>query len=220
MIHVSFVSMIRMLGEGALQTLRLLPFCIAVSLGGGVLLGILQSSKLPVVNQLISLYVLVMRGIPPLIILFLVFFSANLESGVVSAIVALSIYHTAYVTEIVRGGIASIPKGQFEAGKSIALRNARVMYHIIIPQIWRQILPALAGQYIILVKDTALVSVVGVREILWAGRQIMQLTYDPFPIYLLIGVFFYVICTVLEQLSVFAEKRVRIYASVPRGENR
>jgi len=220
MIEISFASMLRIMSAGALETLKLLPFCIAFSLIGGVVLGIIQSSRVPIVNQIIALYVLIMRGIPPLIILFLVFFTANLDSGVVSAILALSLYHVAYVTEIVRGGISSISRGQFEAGRSLGLRNTQVMHRVIIPQIWRGILPALAGQYIILVKDTALVSVVGVREILWSGRQIMQLTYDPFPIYLLIGVFFYVICFLLERLSVFAERRARAFASISGGRNR
>lgn len=217
MIEVSLGAMLRMLGQGALETLKLLPLCIVFSMAGGTMLGVIQSGRLPGVNQVISLFVLGMRGTPPLIVLFLVFYTANLQSEFLSAVLALSIYHTAYVTEIVRGGIASIPKGQFEAARSLALSTSQVMRKVILPQIWRQVLPALAGQYIILVKDTALVSVIGVREILWAGRQIMQLTYNPFLPYFLIGVFFYAVCYSLERLSLIAERKAKTYISMSGG---
>lgn len=197
------------LGTGLLEVIRLIPICMIISLIGGVLIGVVQSARVPVVHQLISLYLVFMRGVPPLLLLLVVFFVAGFDSARFSAIFTLSIYHAAYIAEIFRGGIKAIPQGQFEAADTLALRFHQKMIYVIIPQVWRAVLPALTGQYIILVKDTALVSAIGVMEILYNARQAMQVVYQPLLIYFLVALLFYILCFSLERLSAFFEKHLQ-----------
>lgn len=207
--EITFLDILNTLKKGALETIKILPLCMLFSLITGTILGAIQSKKIPVVKYLINAYIIVMRGIPPLLLMMVFFFALNINVPFFAAIIVLSIYHSGYITEIVRGGIEAIPKGQFEAAESLGLSNFKIMTKVIIPQIWYQVIPALAGQYIILVKDTALISVIGVREILWSGRQLMQLTFKPFQIFFLIGTFFYLICFTLQQISIWAEKSLK-----------
>ena len=197
----------RFLGAGLLEVLWLIPICIIISLILGMIIGVIQTVRLPVINQLISLYLVFMRGAPPLVLLLVVFFVGGFASARVAAIFTLSIYHAAYIAEIFRGGIQALPQGQWEAADTIALRFHQKMIYVIIPQAWRSILPALTGQYIILVKDTALVSAIGVMEILYNARQAMQVVYQPILIYFYVALLFYVLCFSLERLSAFFEKR-------------
>jgi ABC-type amino acid transport system permease subunit len=150
------------------------------------------------------------------------FFAANIPDSFTAGVIALSLYHTGYITEIVRGGIEAIPRGQFEAAKSLGLSSYVVLAKVILPQIWYQVIPSLIGQYIILVKDTTLVSIIGIRDILYEGRQLMQLSYNAFQIFLiffLIGIFFYIICFCLQQLSAWFEKLFkRKSLSIMKGE--
>ena len=200
----------RFLGSGLLEVLWLTPICIIISLILGALLGVIQSVRLPFINQLILLYMVFMRGVPPLVLLLVVFFVAGFESARLAAIFTLSIYHAAYIAEIFRGGIQALPKGQFEAADTLALHFHQKMIHVIIPQVWRTILPALTGQYIILVKDTALVSAIGVMEILYNARQAMQVVYQPVLIYFYVALLFYILCFSLERLSAVFEKRFQV----------
>ena len=207
--EITFLDILISLKRGAFETIKILPLCMLFSLMAGTILGIIQSKRIPVVKYLINAYIIIMRGIPPLLMMMVFFFALNINVPFIAAVMVLSIYHTGYIAEIVRGGIEAIPKGQFEAAESLGLSSYKIMAKVIIPQIWYQIIPSLAGQYIILVKDTALISVIGVREILYSGRQLMQLTFKPFQIFFLIGVFFFLICFSLQQLSIWAEKSLK-----------
>lgn len=202
------IVIFRFLGAGFLEVIRLVPVCVLLSLLIGMVVGIIQFVRIPGIYQLLSVYLIAMRGIPPLVFLLLIFFVGGFESARVAAFMGLSVYHAAYISEIIRGGISSLPKGQFEAADSLALRFHQKMISIIIPQVWRSALPSIVGQYIILVKDTALVSALGVMEILYNARQAMQVVYQPLFIYFLVGFLFFIVCFSLERLSVFLEKRL------------
>jgi len=202
------IVIFRFLGAGFLEVIRLVPVCVLLSLVLGMIVGIIQFTRIPGVYQLLSAYLIAMRGIPPLVFLLLLFFVGGFDSARIAAIFGLSMYHAAYISEIIRGGIRALPKGQFEAADSLALRFHHKMLHIIIPQVWRSTLPAIVGQYIILVKDTALVSALGVMEILYNARQAMQAVYQPILIYFLVGFLFFMVGFSLERLSLFLEKRL------------
>jgi len=124
------------------------------------------------------------------------------------AFVALTVYHTAYVAEIVRGGFEAIPKGQMQAGESLGVGYMKIMVKIYIPQVVLHLVPSLCGQYILLVKDTTLVSVVGVQDIMWRARQIMEHSFQPVTVYILIGVMFYILCSLIELLGKTVEHRL------------
>ncbi len=207
--EITFFDILSSLGRGVLETLRVLPLCIILSFLIGTVLGIVQSRKIFIVKYIINIFIITMRGIPPLLFMMFFFFALDIEAPFVAAVIVLSVYHAAYITEIVRGGIESIPKGQFEAAESLGLSEVIIMIKVIVPQTWYRIVPSLIGQYIILVKDTALMSAIGVRELLYSGKQLMQLTFKPFQIFFLVGAIFYVICFSLQQLSIWAEKTLK-----------
>lgn len=201
-------EMLKYLSSGVGITFRLVPLCILATLALGAVLGTVQFRRVPVLSQLIDVYIVAMRGVPPLVVMMLLFYSVNLTSSFVTAFAALTIYHTAYVTEIVRGGFAAVPRGQMMAGESLGLRYGQIIGRIYIPQILLQIVPSLCGQYILTVKDTTLVSIVGVQDIMWRARQLIAVTFDPILIYFLAGLIFYVLCTVLEVVARRVERRV------------
>jgi len=208
--QVSILDILRLLSLGSLETLKIIPLCVGISFVLGILIGIARFLRVPVINQILFVYVAIMRGIPPLILLFIVFFMLVFGSDLTSVIFTLSLYHAAYVGEIVKGGMQAIPKGQEEAAKAVGLNTYQTIGFVILPQAFYSILPSLCGQYILLVKDTAIVSVVGIQGIIWAGRQTMQLVYRPFEIFFLIGVFFFAICYFLERLSGWFEYKLAI----------
>jgi amine acid ABC transporter, permease protein, 3-TM region, His/Glu/Gln/Arg/opine family len=203
---MSIFKMIGYISSGIGITFELVPLCILSTVIIGAILGIIQFKRVPFLSRIIDLYILAMRGVPPLVVLMLLFYSINFKSPFMAAFIALTVYHSAYVTEIVRGGFEAIPKGQMKAGESLGLSYPVIMLKIYIPQIVLQIIPSLCGQYILLVKDTTLVSIVGVQDIMWNARQLMEITFNPLVVYLLIGVFFYLLCLVTELIAVKVER--------------
>jgi His/Glu/Gln/Arg/opine family amino acid ABC transporter permease subunit len=189
--------------------LEIVPISILCSLLIGILFGILGYLKWPVFSQIINLYILIMRGLPPLTLLLLVFFSGSFGSPIMTAIIVLSVYHGAYVADIIRAGINSIPSGQFDAANSLALTIVQKMTHVILPQVWLSVIPSLVGQYITLIKDTTLVSAIGVMELLNNARQVMQVIYRPITVYVIVAMFFFVICYALELLSKYVTGRIK-----------
>ena len=189
-------------------TFKLVPCVIISTLIVGMIISIIRFKNIPVISQIIDLYVTAIRGIPPLVILMMLYFTAHLGSSFLTAFVALTIYHGAYVAEIVRGGLEAVPKGQMDAGKSLGLGYMRIMASVFIPQIMLQIIPTLCGQYILVVKDTTLVSVVGLQDIMWNAKELIAVTYDPIRVYFIIGVLYFVICFIIDVIAGRVEKRV------------
>lgn len=205
---MSIWEMLRFISSGIGITFKLVPLCVLSTLALGAILGTIQFRRVPILSHLIDLYIVAMRGVPPLVVMMLLFYSINFSSSFSTAFIALTIYHSAYVTEIVRGGYEAVPKGQMQAGESLGLTYAQIMLRVYIPQIMLQIVPSLCGQYILVVKDTTLVSIVGVQDIMWKSRQLIAATFDPILIYLMAGAIFYVLCALLELLAHRVEKKV------------
>lgn len=207
-VSMTIPQMLFFISSGIKVTFQLVPLCIGATLLVGIVLGIIQFKKIPGITQVIDIYVVIMRGSPPLIVIMLIFYTFNFKSPFFSAFFALTVYHGAYLVEIVRGGLEAVAKGQMMAGESLGLSYMTIMFRIYIPQIVLQIVPSLCGQYILLVKDTTLVSVLGIQEILSRARQLMTILYNPMLIYLLIGIFFYILCFILEIIANNVEKFV------------
>lgn len=205
---MSFIAALHMLAEGALATLTCFLACLGVTFCTGVILGAIYSRKLVFINNFIVSYVYIMRGIPPLMVLLTIAYMSEIAQPFIAALLGLSIYHTAYVAEIVRGGIAAIPRGQYEAAAAIGLKTYQTLIYVIIPQVWLAIIPSLAGQYILVLKDTALLSVVGVRDMMRIGKQLMQIT-NPLVVYAAIAIFYYVLCTCIQQAARAVEHHLR-----------
>lgn len=201
-------EMLRFILQGASITFKLVPVCVISTLILGFLVGMIQFKKIRGLSFVINIYVTIMRGIPPLIIMYLIYCGSFMGAFTI-AFIALTVYHTAYVAEIVRGGLEAIPNGQMQAGESLGLSYFQIMFHIYTPQVLKQIIPALCGQYILLIKDTTLVSVVGVQDIMWRARQIMEHCFKPVTVYIIIGVLYYVLCTIVEFIGKAAERKLK-----------
>jgi len=196
------------LGMGTLETLKLLPICIGISFVGGVVLGALHSRKVPVVNEVLNGYIFIMRGMPPLVLLLIITYVSGIAQPFLAAVCALVIYHTAYVTEIIRGGILAVARGQYMAAESLGLRSYYILWRIILPQVWCSIIPSLAGQYVLLAKDTSLVGVVGMQDLMRIAKQLMQVT-NPLAVYAGVTIFYYLICVGIHQFSLLFERRLK-----------
>lgn len=204
---MSLVKMIKFMSSGLAITFQLVPICLITTLVVGIILGIVMFKKIPYLNIFLSIYKVVMRGIPAIVVLKLLYYSANLSSAFFTAFLSLSLYHAAYVGDIVRGCLEAVPKGQMLAGESLGVGFWTIMRKIYIPQILKPMVPMLCGQYVLLVKDTTIVYVVGVMDLMWMGRQLMALTFNPIVGYLLIGIFYYLLCSIIEIIGHRVEKR-------------
>jgi polar amino acid transport system permease protein len=203
--------------KGWVVTLKITALCLTLSTFFGVILGVVRSRELPVIKYILAAYVDIIRGTPFLVQIFIVFFilpewGINLEAFA-SAILSLSIYGTAYICEIVNGGISSIPGGQTEAAVSSGLSWYQTMRHIVLPQALRPILPPLVGQYVLLIKDTAVVSVIGITDITRVGWLTVQRIPDGILVFGLVGIFYFVTCYPLILVANRFEKKLTIEGS-------
>ena len=203
---MTFFEQIRYISSGMLVTFELVPCVIVATTIVGAVIGIIQFRRVPVLSQILDLYILIMRGIPPLVVIMVLYYTINMSNGFVSAFVCLTVYNGAYVAEIIRGGFESIPRGQMQAGESLGLSYVSIMLRIYIPQVALQIVPSLCGQYILVIKDTTLISLVGLEDIMWAARQLVTITFNPMEAYLIVFFLYYFICLIVELVANRVEK--------------
>ena len=166
-----------------------------------------------ILNALTQLYLTVIRGTPMMVQLLIMGFVVMVpktESGaILCGIITLGINSGAYVAEIIRSGLMSIPKGQTEAGRSLGFNYVQTMWHIIIPQAVKNILPALGNEMITLLKDTSLVSVIALRDVTKQMQNIVSITYRAMVPYIALAVIYLVIVIVMTKLLGMLEKRLR-----------
>jgi polar amino acid transport system permease protein len=178
----------------------------------GLVVGLLRTARLPVLGPLLRVYLEVFRGSPLLIqMLFIYFGSAYLGiSGVsafLAALLALTLYEGALVSEIFRAGIEAVPRGQRDAGRSLGLSRLAIQRDVVLPQTVPIVLPPLVGQYIGLVKDTALATIVGYAELVREGQAIIDRIAMPIQVFFVVGVIYFVICYPMSLVARRLEKR-------------
>jgi len=159
-------------------------------------------------------YIEVFRTTPLLVQLILVFFGLPLivgrnVSAVSAAVVTLSLYAGAFLSEIVWSGVASVPRTQWEAGLSMGIRRRHLMRHVVVPQAVRVFVPAAVGFAVVLVKNSALVSVIGFTDLTKAGRQVIEVTFQPFLIWSVVALTYFLACFPLSRLGQSLEQKVR-----------
>lgn len=162
-------------------------------------------------NFLTSIYVTVIRGTPvmvQIIIMFFIVFS-SWQDGIFPAILTFGINSGAYVSEIMRSGIMSIDKGQFEASRSLGFNYSSTMINIILPQALKNVLPALGNEFIVLLKETSISIYVGVMELTTTGSLIQSRTYDMFTAYFVIAAIYLIIVVIISYLLKRFERRLR-----------
>jgi len=201
--------------RGLKMTLFISFLATLLGISIGLLAGLGRVSKFKILNIISSLYVQIIRGIPLLVFLLYIYFGFGSfidVSALVAAIIGLGVFSGAYVAEIVRGGIESIQKGQWEAAQSIGLNYSQQMRLIILPQALRAILPALAGQFIILIKDSSLVSVISIVELTLISKNVVVRTFQAFEIWTLTAAFYLFLTYSLSRFVKVLEDRYKSFS--------
>ena len=179
----------------------------------GTVVGIARLSNEPVTKGLSLAYVEVIRNTPLLVQIYIIYFfvgSMLRLSAFAAGTAALAIFAGAYVGEIVRAGIQSIHKGQMEASRSLGMTYAQAMRYIILPQAFKRIIPPLAGQFISLIKDSSLVSVIALADLMFQGQQAVARTYHAFEIYFTVAFLYLVMTFTLSMATQYIERRLAI----------
>lgn len=179
----------------------------------GVFTGLCRVAKNPALRGGAIIYVELIRGTPLLVQIFIFYFFVgtvlNLDR-VVAGVGALGIFAGAYVAEIVRAGIQSIPRGQMEAARSLGMSVPQAMRHIILPQAFKRTLPPLAGQFISLIKDSSLVSVIAITDLTKSGREVVTSSFATFEVWFVVAALYLVVTSVLSQVIFWMERRLAI----------
>ena len=210
------------LAAGALMTVKLALSALCLGLVLGLLGALAKTSPYKPLQWLGGTYSTLVRGIPELLWVLLIYFGTvnlmrelgeffgkpDLELNAFAAgVIALGLCFGAYATEVFRGAILAIPRGHREAGQALGLSKVRIFWRIILPQMWRIALPGLGNLFMILMKDTALVSVIGLEEIMRRSQIAVSLSKEPFHFFL-IAAFIYLSLTVLAMTAMhFLEQR-------------
>jgi polar amino acid transport system permease protein len=196
-----------------------LPVTIYLSILGfltamlvGFVVGLIRFLRVPVIHDVLQAYVDGMRGLPFLMVLYflfhvLPFFDVRL-TAFVTAVLALTVHTGAYISEIVRGCLLAIPKTQHESAQSLALNLRQRLQYIIIPQAVSLSLPPLAGQSVLHIKDTSVVSIIALTELTRIGRIQMQTNGQPLLTYAILAVFYFALCYPVLKLSISLEERI------------
>ena len=163
------------------------------------------------VNGICNIYLTVIRGTPVVVQLMIIHFIvlASVRNGIYAAIVAFGINSGAYVAEIVRSGIMSIDKGQFEAGRSLGFNYIQTMWYIVFPQAFKNILPALGNEFIVLIKETSVAGYVALKDITYVGNLIRSRTYEAFFPLITVAAIYLAIVMILSYFLKKLERRLR-----------
>jgi polar amino acid transport system permease protein len=179
----------------------------------GLITGLARISKNLTLRGLAAIYVEFIRGTPLLVQIFIAYFFIgtvfNLDRNV-AGVGALAIFAGAYVAEMVRAGIQAIPKGQMEAARSLGMNLFQAMRYIILPQAFKKILPPLAGQFISLIKDSSLVSVIAITDLTKSGREIITSTFATFEVWLTVAAMYLIVTSLLSQAVFYMERRLAV----------
>ena len=214
------------LASAAGMTVGLAVCALAVGLALAMLFAVLESSRLRAVSWLASGLVTLLRGLPEILVVLFVYFGASqllltlsdgftlplgftqlhiqvqIENFDVSpflcGVIALSLLYAAYASQTLRGALKAVPDGQRESGQALGLSKAAIFFRIVMPQMWRHALPGLGNQWLVLLKDTALVSLISVNDLMLQTRSIATRTQEPFTWYI-IAAAIYLVITLISQ---------------------
>lgn len=197
---------------GAGVTIEITAFSVAVGFFIGLFVGIARISQFKVLRVLAAIYADCIRGTPLLVQIFLIYFALPMVIGqrvepFIAAVAACGINSGAYVSEIFRAGMQAIDIGQMEAGRSLGMTWWQTMYSIILPQAIRNILPPLGNEFIAMLKDSSLVSVIGFEELTRRGQLIIAQTYGSFEIWMTVAILYLIMTLAISRIVSLLEKR-------------
>ncbi len=205
--------------SATLVTLTLAVASLIIGLFLAILFVVLEMNKMTVVRNSASILVTLLRGLPEILVVFLIYFGLNefIELGAfVSGSLALGIIFAAYASQSLRGAIKAISLGQWESGVALGFSRPQTFIKIIMPQVWRHALPGLSNQWLVLLKDTALVSLIGVSDLMRQADLINASTHKPFTWYAMTALV-YLAITLISQF--FIKKLEYRFTRFERGNN-
>lgn len=195
--------------EGATTTVLLSFFSVIVGVGCGTLMALARLSQNKFLSKAAKVYIDIIRGTPLLVQLYLVYFGLATVldlNDFVSGVIAVSVNTTAYIAEIIRSGIRSVDKGQMEAARSMGMPKRMAMRQIILPQAMKNILPAIGNEFATLIKETSIVSLIGIHDLMYSSDTVRGATFTVF-IPLLMTAFLYFVMTT--TIAFFMDKLER-----------
>ena len=199
------------LPDGILKTFEVTLMSIACALVVGLLTGVGRISRIVFVNRIATIYVEVVRGIPLLVQIFYIYYAMRKivqVPDIFAAVIAMTVCYGAYLGEIFRAGIQSIHKGQMEAAIALGLSRGQALRRIILPQTVRVVLPPLGNEFIALLKDSSLVSILAVSDLLRRGREYASKTFDYFEAFTVVALVYLVMTLFFSRLVALMEQRM------------
>jgi polar amino acid transport system permease protein len=204
-----YAEILGFVSDGLVITFQMTIVSMTFSLILGLIAGLGRSSRVNWINTLASLYVEVIRGIPLLVQLFWIYYALSrfIQLGPqISAVLGLTICYGAYIGETFRAGIQSIPKGQMEAARALGLSRTEAMRHVIVPQAVRIVLPPVGNEFIAMLKDSSLVSVLAISDLLRRGREYASRTFDYFATYTLVALIYLMVTLIFSRVVFYIEQ--------------
>lgn len=185
----------------------------------GLVFGMMSVLKSKVCRAIAQIFVDVVRGVPMIVLAFFVFFGVPyffknvigkniILSALTAGTICLALNCGAYMAEIIRAGIQSVDKGQMEAARSLGLTYWRSMFRVVLPQAIRTMIPSIINQFIITLKDTSILSVIGFPELVNSAKNVVAITFKSFETWLIVGVMYLIIITALSKLAKVLERRL------------
>lgn len=201
--------------DGVIKTFEVTVLSIICALIIGLLAGLGRISRITLINRICTVYVEVIRGIPLLVQLFYIYYALAKFVRIMdisAAVIAMSVCYGAYISEIFRAGIQSIPKGQMEAALALGMSRTQAIYRIILPQTIKVVLPPIGNEFIALLKDSSLVSILAVSDLLRRGREYAATTFYYFETYTMIAIIYLILTLFFSRLVGYMEERMKIDA--------
>ena len=200
---------------GVVRTLEVVVLALALGIVCGLAGGLARLSRSRVVRAAAAVYVSVVRGTPFVVQLFFIYYGIP-QLGIpvpamLAAVGTLGLYSGAYQTEIVRGAIQSVDRGQFEGALALGLSRRQALRHVVLPQAFLRMLPPLGNEFVALTKNSALVSLVTVRELFLSAQMVISTTFQDFSVFLTIGAMYYAMTSVVSGATNLMERRLSVY---------
>ncbi|MCI1290128.1 MAG: amino acid ABC transporter permease [Lactobacillus sp.] len=204
---------LRFLLQGLWVTIEVSVISILLSFIIGLILGTIRYVRIKYLSKIVGVIVDVIRNLPLLLIIFFTYFGLPAMgirvNPMIAAITAMVVFEAAMLAEIVRAGIAAVPKGQMEGARSNGMTYTQALFHIILPQALTMMIPALLSQFVSLVKDTSLATIIVLPELLYHAQIIYS--QDPnyiIPMYAIIAVMYFILCFCLSRLAKYLQTRL------------
>ncbi len=202
--------------KGLWLTIKISLWTIVLGSFFGFIIGLIRTSRAIILKAALGFYIHCLRGTPFLVQLYLIYFvlpATGVEwlelEAIPAAVIALSLYTSTYVSEIVRAGIEAVPKGQIEAARALGMSKWQTLGYVILPQAVKLMIPPMTGVYVIVIKGTSVISVIGITELLRAGEQAaLRYPNELMTLYGLVAVLYFVYCYPVLRLGRWAETKL------------